>query len=68
MAMTVEELATTLRFMIENDKVDPDEEIRVLLPQVRTDASYNIDVVIDDIEVPHLEINTDSFEYFSKFN
>jgi mannitol/fructose-specific phosphotransferase system IIA component (Ntr-type) len=67
MAMTVENLANGLNYLIETGEVDPDAEIRVLLPQYRSHASYGIEVIIDDIAVPHLEIDTSSHENFSTY-
>lgn len=65
--MTVEELANGLNTLIENDEIDPDAEIRVLLPQYRSNASYGIGVIIDDIATPHLEIDTSSHENFNAY-
>ena len=68
MGMTAEEVANTLNAMLNNGEIDPDDELRILLPQYRTDMSYGIAIVVDDATVPHLEANTSSSEYFSKYS
>ena len=68
MAMTTEEVANTLNAMIAGGEIDPDDELRILLPQHRNDMSYGVAIVVDDATVPHLEADTSSSEYFSKYS
>lgn len=68
MAMTVEEVANTLNAMLNNGEINPDDELRILLPQHRSDMSYGVAIVVDDATVPHLEADTSSSEYFSTYS
>ena len=68
MAMTVEEVANTLNAMLNNGEIDPDDELRILLPQYRNDMSYGVTIVVDDATVLHLEADTSSSEYFSTYS
>ena len=67
MAMTAEELTTTLNALIDSGDIDANNEVRILLPQHRNDLSYSIEVIVDDAALPHLEIDTSSSEYFSEY-
>lgn len=67
MAMTVEELTTTLNALIDSGDIDADDEVRILLPQHRNDMSYSIELIVEDAKTPHLEIDTFSSEYFSEY-
>ena len=67
MAMTAEELVTTLNALIDDGDIDANNEVRILLPQHRNDLSYSIEVIVDDAALPHLEIDTSSSEYFSEY-
>lgn len=68
MAMTAEEVANTLNALIDSGEIDPDVELRILLPQYRNDISYGIAIVVDDATTPHLEADTSSSEYFSTYS
>lgn len=67
MAMTVEQVINTLNAMIINDEINPEDELRIMLPQHRNDMSYSIKLIVDDAELPHLETDASSSEYFSKY-
>ena len=67
MAMTVEQVINTLNAMIINDEISPENELRIMLPQYRNDMSYGIELIVDDAELPHLEADTSSSEYFSEY-
>lgn len=67
MAMTAGDVVNTLNTMIDNGEIEADDELRILLPQHRSDMSYGISIVVDDMAVPHLEADTSSSEYASTY-
>lgn len=67
MAMTVEEVARTLNLMIEHGEIDPDSELRILMPQYRNDLSYPVEIIHDETPVLYLEADVSAPEYFTEY-